>query len=706
MAREIPQYITQLNIGSMPTVQYNNAQGDATARASAQLGALAEDTQKKSAEIEALRTETTYKENLNRIYNDNRGNPAGFNKSYDSFYKEFRGKLPNTEFAQKLDIQHNLFAQSYRDRVTEQYSSNVEDDFKTTQLKTLQVNHGLRAEAAKGLMSEMPETRKSAMEQLALLNEQDAAIYGSKDYMGRSRYSPEAQVKGLVENGRIMFEALPARKSLEILGDTSGGFASAQVLVQKHEGGYNPVDGNTGQPALFGVNRAKHEAAYDQIEAIYKAKGTAAGQAAADEYLKRTFWDANGLDSLPPQVQGIVYDGLVNGAPKELLVRAKEGAGAAELIDIRQKYYDKLEASGRYSKADVASWNNRLNDYQHLVVTDYEKYIDPDTKDALLRNARAQIETEIKMQREDAPKAAMLNGAKTPIDIAQPQLARGIPAPFVRMIDNESAETLTQRVNQFQTTDDIVGFVSELQQQYGEFTPNAIRDLKEKGKMKPEMEGALSLAATGRDTYKEHIDLLALTGAVGSESVNAQFSANGFEPSALNAAIASETMDYQKAIENEGKGRELPEKLGVLSSLAKAKMSKTLDGSYKKAVQFAIKPEGDMYALRDIGMGIVRIPTQFDADSVEDSLDTIMSDELPKMVAGSKDENYVYVGNIAPFLSPTEDSIMFRAIKTGEPVTNAKGAVIEYKLKDLVGNKKPKQTPLVLDANPELGMGD
>lgn len=688
--REVPQYISQLSMGSMPKVQYSMAQAEATQKFSAQLGVLAEDTAKKSTEIQDLRTETAYKENLNRIYNENRGNPEGFNKAYDSFYGEFRGKLPETEFTQKLDIQHQLFSQSYRDKVMEQYSSNVEEDYKTEQSKTLLVNRAMRAELSKGLLSSVPETVKSSAEQLDILNKQDSEIYSSKDYMGRSRYSPEAQVRGMVDNAKTMFEALPARKRLEVLGDIGGGFASEQALVRKHEGGLNVNDGNTGNPAIFGINKLHHEAAFNEVKAIYDTNGTAAGQAAADAYLKKTFWDANGLDSLAPQVQGIVYDGLINGAPKELLERAKQGASPGELIDIRQKHYDKLEASGKYSKADVTSWNNRLNDYRHLEISDYEKYIDQDTRESLVKGARAEIEMQIKMEREDPPKAAMLNGARTPTDIAQPQLARGIPTPFVRVIDNESAQTLAQRVNQFQTTDDIVGFIGELQQQYGEFTPNAIRDLKEKGKMKPEMEGALSLAAMGRPAYKEHIDLLALTGTVGSESVNAQFTANGFKATDLNTVLAEETMDWQKAIENEGKGRETAEKLGVLSSLAKAKMSKTLDGDYTKAVQFAMKPENDMYVLRDIGKGIVRIPTEFDADSVEDGLDTAMSEKLPKMVAGSNDENYVYDGNISPFLSPTEDSIMFRAIGTGEPVTNSKGAVIEFKLKDLVGTRKPK----------------
>ena len=166
MAREVPQYISQLTTGSMPKIQVSFAGAESTQRVSAQLGVLAEDTMKKSNEIQDLQTETTYKENLNRIYNENKANPEGFNKAYDGFYKEFRGKIPNTEFAKKLDIQHNLFSQSYRDKVMEQYSSNVEEDYKTEQLKALTGNKTMLGEAFKHLSeATTPEARKSAMEQ-------------------------------------------------------------------------------------------------------------------------------------------------------------------------------------------------------------------------------------------------------------------------------------------------------------------------------------------------------------------------------------------------------------------------------------------------------------------------------------------------------------------------------------------------------------
>ena len=697
MAREVPQYISQLTTGSAPKIQVSFAGAEATQRASAQLGVIAEDVQKKNTDMENLRTETAYKENLNRIYTDNRANPDGFDKSYNAFYQEFRGKLPNTEFTQKLDIQHKLFSQSYRDKVMEQYSSNVDEDHKTEQLKTLTMNQSLMAEAAKGLMTaKTPETRDSFSQQISMLTEQNAAILDSKDYRGSNVYSPEYQVKQLTDTGKIMFEALPAQKRLEVLGDMGGGFDSAQQLVVKHEGGFNPVDGNTGQPALFGINRKWHPEGYAQVEAVYKTKGSAAGQAAATAYLKKTFWDANGIDTMAPQVQGIVYDGAINHRSEfveDLVLAAKAGATPGELLNMRQQEYDRLEASGKYSKADVASWNNRLDDYRHLEVSDYEKYITPDAKESLVTSARAEIQTQMTMEREDPAKAAMLNGARTVTDIVQPQLARGVPQQYARVMDNQTAETMALRINQAQSTDDIVAVVQSLQQDYQEYLPNAISDLKEKGKMKPEMEGALSLAAAGNPAYKEHIDLLTGVGAAGENVVKDVFAQNQYSVKDLTAKLSGETEDWQKAARAEGMSlEEIQEKLQVTASLAMAKMNKSLDGKYGDAVDFAIKPEMDMYAIRDVDGDTYRIPTKYSADAVEDGLDEAMKDKLPKMVAGSYSEDYVYNNAVTPFLSPTEDSLMFRT-PMGEVVTDKSGKTIQFMLKDLAGAKKVVSRP-------------
>jgi hypothetical protein len=106
-----------------------------------------------------------------------------------------------------------------------------------------------------------------------------------------------------------------------------------------------------------------------------------------------------------------------------------------------------------------------------------------------------------------------------------------------------------------------------------------------------------------------------------------------------------------------------------------------------------------MYALRDSGGQIYRIPKKFDADDVEDGLEIAMNEKLPKMLAAANNPDYVFNGTLAPFLTPTEDGIAFTSIKikkspsgmeymTNELVTDAKGQPIVFRLQDLVGTKK------------------
>jgi hypothetical protein len=691
MAREIPQYVSQLAMGSMPQVNYTNAGANSLRNVSAELGTMAEDMRRKSTEITDLEIETSYKENLHRIYNENRSNPAGFDAAYGEFYKKFSAEAPATDYKQKLDIQHNLYAQSYRDRVMQDYDSNLEDDYKTKQLKTLTVNKTLLSDAFKQLESaETPEARQSAMAMIQDLNERDAAILSSKDKYGRNRYSPEAQVRDLQERGKMAFEALPAAKRLEVLGEGLGGWEAAQQAVRKHEGGYNPVDGNTGEPALFGINRKWHPEGYAKVEAIYKAQGQQAGQQAADAYLKATYWDKYGLDSLDARQQGIVYDGAVNHRTEfvnELVAAAKSGASTSELLNMRQQEYDRLAASGKYAKSDVASWNNRLKTFQHLAITDYEQYVDPDTKDALLKDARNEVIAEIKMKREDPVKASLLLGARTIDDIVASQL---VPKQFARVMDNETALTTAADIEKASTADDILAVAGNIQQTYGEYADNAIYDLKTQGKMRTELEGAITLATEGRPEYKEHIDLLVRTAKAGDKALDAEYKAAGYDPKMLALKLPSDYQDMKRALYNEGLDFEqINEKERVALNLAKAKMIAG-NASYSESLEFALKPFKDKYVVGEVNGEFFRVPAKYDADIIQDAVDELIESKIPADVTVTADKNYVYNSkNVYAVLNRDEDSISFKTPLAGY-LADKNGQVLRYKLSDLQGEKKTR----------------
>lgn len=382
----------------MPKVEYSFGQAKATQAMSQDMSAIADDMRKKASDIEELQVKTSLRENLHRIYNESPGDPGTIKARADGFLKQFLSNIKNADLQQRLSITSGIELQPYLDKATEQYRGVLDEQHKMAQLTALSRNNVAIGEAAKAFMSSAaPEVRDAAQKKMTELFDESASIVAARDSKGMFQFTPEKQMSVLLDGQRTILDALPANKRIEVLGGNPGGFEHASVLLRKHEGGYNPSDGNTGQPALFGINRKWHEQAYDKIKAIYDTQGSVAGQAAADAYLKETYWDAYNLDSLKPEQQGVVYDGIVNhsaGFAKKLVEEARNGASPADLLSMRQNEYDRLAASGKYSKQDVASWNNRLADYQHLSLSDSLDLLTEDDKKKSLKEAVEQFKSE------------------------------------------------------------------------------------------------------------------------------------------------------------------------------------------------------------------------------------------------------------------------------------------------------------------------
>lgn len=285
---------------------------------------------------------------------------------------------------------------------------------------------------------------------------------------------------------------------------------------------------------------------------------------------------------------------------------------------------------------------------------------------------------------DDPAKAAMQYGATTPQAIVQVQSGLGIKPQNAQVMTNQQAVEMATQINAVENSDEIFAAAKGLRESYGEYTFNAIADLKAKGKMKPAMEGALTLAASGNPAYKEHVELLAQVGKAGTDSVNGLFSTNGYNAKDLNAKIAEKTLDWQRASMMEGRSpEEIQEKLGVMTALAKAKMSKMLDGDYDSAVAFAALPENNSFKIAEVNGSQFRVPTSFSVDVVEDAVDESMTGKLREMVEGSKDKDYVFSNKASPFLNPDEDGVMFRT-PMGEVVTDKDGKTIDFKFSELV----------------------
>lgn len=407
MAREVPQYISQLSIGSLPKIQMSMAGAEATTRASAQLGAIAEDMNQKAAEMEELEVKTTASEAYNRIYNESPNDPYMIKAKIDGFNKEFIPSIGNSTLRERMRITANLDAMPYIDKATAGHRKIIDQQHELIEERAMaqaKINMG-NAVTVLSNPESTPEQLESAQGYLSQNWEEFNKILSSTNSDGTFRRTPQKQQSEYESIPKIVLDNVPLEQKPMVLGDIKGDKAEAIAFTHKYEGGLNPSDGNTGQPTLFGISKKWHKDAYNKVKAVFDTGNTAAAQKMADDYLIATFWDANNLDALAPNQRGIVYDGLINGAPKALLQRAREGAKPSELIRIRQDYYDALAAQKDpktgapiHSKEDVASWNRRLAAYRPMALGEYADMLPEDER----QKYRKEIATQFKQQEETA----------------------------------------------------------------------------------------------------------------------------------------------------------------------------------------------------------------------------------------------------------------------------------------------------------------
>jgi lysozyme family protein len=407
MAREIPSYVSQLSTGGAAQVQFTSAQANATNKVSAELSTMASDIQRKNNEIEELTATTTLSEELHRISREAGSDVGKLQANLDAFKKTFIPNIKNADLQKKLDITFNSQARPFLDKAMGQYSKNVEQAHELSMLQAVKQGRVDIATAANGLFDPTPEVKQASAAAIKDNVERIAAIASAKKSDGSFYFSPEQQMKMVADAKKDTLTALPPDKRIEMLGGAAGGFENVMAGVFKHEGGYTDSDGNTGNPANFGINQKFHPDV--DVKSLTKE------QAAA--IYKRDYWDAYKIGELPANVQGIVMDGVVNhhsGFKDKMVAAARAGASAGELIDMRQKEYDRLAATGKYSKAIVSSWNNRLSSYEHLAQADeVRSSFAPEEQEKLLTEAVS----EFKSQEERANILRVVGGAAKDKDI-------------------------------------------------------------------------------------------------------------------------------------------------------------------------------------------------------------------------------------------------------------------------------------------------
>lgn len=252
------------------------------------------------------------------------------------------------------------------------------------------------------------------------------------------------------------------------------GFEGAISTVLKNEGGYVPIDGSSGAPAIYGINEKWHPVEYAQAKKISDTEGDAAGKKYAEGFYKTEYWDKKGIGNLPPATQTIVMDGVVNHSKDfgdKLIEAAKSGEPPEALIQMRRTEYKRLADANpdKYAQS-LGGWNSRLDAIASgdsavaaksgtpVDFIPFEKRIE------LAKRAEGAVKADIELRDKDPMTYAQVHGItpNQPLDFSSPQALQGqlqnraqasvelhnkYGAPLKVMTDNE-AKAFTAKLDE------------------------------------------------------------------------------------------------------------------------------------------------------------------------------------------------------------------------------------------------------------------
>lgn len=696
MSREIPQYVSQLTMGSMPLVRPSGlqAQTESIGRVSQQAAALSNDMMEKANRISELSAITDLRENLHRISLDSGADPAAFKANADGYVKGWIKSIKSPELAQKLELHARNEIIPFIDRATEKYNHNLNIEQETVALKAQQQNIATVGAIAPNLYSQVPEQRRAAQDSLARIFEESASIATMKKADGTFMFTPDQQLAMAADVQKELIVTLPPEKRLQALSANTGGFEEAIRVVFANEGGYNPSDGGTGVPVNFGINQKAHP--------NVDVKNLTQQQAV--EIYKTDYWDKFGIESLRPDQQAIVLDAVVNQGNakfrKELLDAAKNGASPTELLDIRRKEYGRLASSGKYPQSSIASWEKRLSSFEHFSIGEHLALIPGSMREKLKESTLKELEMEMKLRADDPAKWGGQRGMNTA------QIVAMQPNPMTAsVLPIETAKQVVQKAKEFNSPDEIVQLAGQLANQYQEYTPNALNDLV-KQKLPLAQATAINLALENAPGNMDRISLLHEISKMGGDNLNKAYrEIANTDPKSTDLSVASEYEQYINSLSNEGASLEqITEGVNLSSSIAKAYKIKNPDVNEKEAIEFALKHDKESYKIGKINGADFRIPARdktgmlLNASEIENRLDqAIKSIPTESISIGELDSTAAKLSNksivnlVRPFLSATKDGVMFR-LPSGDVLKGNDGVPMEMKFSDIISMPTKSET--------------
>lgn len=205
MARELPQYVSQLSIGSLPKVQYSNAQAEFTQGVSQQMGALANNMEQKAAEIESLNASSTLRTELYRMSEEAQNNPELLKQKIQGFKTGFIKGIKNQELAAKFAATYDATALPYIDKATDGYNKILDQEKEVAAIKHIEASIRGVKDLAPGLISDIPERVDSANRSMESIIGEVSNTVSMRRHDGSYMFSP-LQQEAYIERARKEIE--------------------------------------------------------------------------------------------------------------------------------------------------------------------------------------------------------------------------------------------------------------------------------------------------------------------------------------------------------------------------------------------------------------------------------------------------------------------------------------------------------------------
>ncbi len=146
--------------------------------------------------------------------------------------------------------------------------------------------------------------------------------------------------------------------------ENAGTFEQASGMILMLEGGYVADDAGAG-PTKYGINGSANGLTDDQVANLTQAE--------ALEIYRTRYWNAVGIDNLPPEARMIAFDAAVNqgqGAARTMIREATNADGSFDIdrfVALRRERYEATISSGRFAEMPqeerdmyMRSWQGRM----------------------------------------------------------------------------------------------------------------------------------------------------------------------------------------------------------------------------------------------------------------------------------------------------------------------------------------------------------